>query len=151
MKDKERKLTRFPNPLLCWGSRILGIWILLCPFTYYAVKIYENKPQRNSIGVCCKFAGRGGALVVVCLRLRNAKSVSSQVIWDTWLIAGVTSFFLNLRCHCCKCNNVLSFSKRLTDRPSERFKIFIDDHNKDNDWIFNFNEICISNTNKKIQ
>ena len=26
-----------------------------------------------------------------------------------------------------------------------------DDHNKDNDWLFNINKICISNTNQTIQ
>ena len=38
--------------------------------------------------------GEGVALVIVFVvsRLRNAKSVSSQVIWETWLMVGVTFF-----------------------------------------------------------
>ena len=104
MKDKDRKLKCFTeSAILLRRSRILGVWSFLCPFTYciayYAVKIYKNKTHRNSIGVWCKF---------VVSRLRNAKPVSSQVIWEIWLMAGFT-FFLNLRFHCCKCNNVYRF------------------------------------------
>ena len=48
--------------------------------------------------------------------------------------------------------NKLSFSKQ-SDTSLQRavLKFSHDDHNKDNDWIFNINEICISNKIHKIK
>ena len=43
------------------------------------------------------------------------------------------------------------FSNSVTLHFNERYKFSQDDHNKDIDWIFSINEICISNTNQTIQ
>ena len=42
---------------------------------------------------------------------------------------------------------LLSFSKQRDTASASRLKFSHDDRNKDNDWIFNINEICISNKN----
>ena len=64
MKDKERKLTCFPNPLLCRGAvEFLGSGVFIPLHILHCIlcsKIFKNKPQRSSIGVWYKFADVGG-------------------------------------------------------------------------------------------
>ena len=82
----------------------------------HAVKSYKNKPQRNSIGMWCTGVNlqeggeglyRSSSLSYYAIETLNQ---CRQVIWEISLMSGVT--FFNLRFHCCKCNNVLSFSKQ---------------------------------------
>ena len=48
---------------------------------------------------------------------------------------------------------VLSFAKQRDTSlwTASGLKFLHNDHNKDNDWIFDLNEICTSNTNQTIQ
>ena len=76
---------------------------------YYAVNFMKTNPIKeiqSQCGVSLRDGGGRVAPVVVFVlsRLRNAKPVSSQVVWETWLMAGI--IFFNLRFHCCKCKNV---------------------------------------------
>ena len=49
------------------------------------------------------------------------------------------------------CTDAIIFQTVWHFASARRLKFSHDDHNKDNDWIFNFNEISISNTNQTIQ
>ena len=43
---------------------------------------------------------------------------------------------------------ILSFSKQRDTTSASGLKFSHEDHNKHNDWIFNLDEICISNKNQ---
>ena len=60
----------------------IACWVHLKCNAYYAFKIYKYKPPTNLNG-----GRRGDAQVVfVVSRPWNAKLMSSQVIWETWLM-----------------------------------------------------------------
>ena len=48
-------------------------------------------------------------------------------------------------------NSTIIFQTVWHFASASSLKFSHDDHNKDNDWIFNLNEISISNTNQTIQ
>ena len=123
IKDKERKLTCFSEfPIVPQRCRTLGVCSFLCSITYciayYAVKIYKNKSQRNSIGVRCKFAGwGGGGLHRLSSLSYHASEVECRVKWLMYdfIVINATMYIACITLHIIKVGsnwnfNVQSFS-----------------------------------------
>ena len=77
MKDKERKLTCYSNPLLCRRTvEFLGFGFFYAP-SHIAKFILKNQSE-------CGVAFRGGVapvVVFVISRLRNAKSMTGVTLF----------------------------------------------------------------------